>query len=168
MYMLIYAIYDGSVNGQKKWDCGITVRVMISRLKNRESKTFKCLKAFRTIPPCDRYDEPAHCVLMTGTWYMWISVLMHVNILFHACMCTCTHTCNTYMLTNKHTHVCVHTCFTCISAWYTYWTIRAYITGTPLQNNTEELWCLLHFLDPINYSNIEVCLSTSRSSSTYV
>ena len=29
------------------------------------------------------------------------------------------------------------------------------MTGTPLQNNTEELWCLLHFLDEDSYYDID-------------
>eukprot|EP00468_Gymnochlora_sp_CCMP2014_P002076 CAMPEP_0167742078 /NCGR_PEP_ID=MMETSP0110_2-20121227/1220_1 /TAXON_ID=629695 /ORGANISM="Gymnochlora sp., Strain CCMP2014" /LENGTH=1481 /DNA_ID=CAMNT_0007626217 /DNA_START=21 /DNA_END=4466 /DNA_ORIENTATION=+ len=32
---------------------------------------------------------------------------------------------------------------------------RLLITGTPLQNSMEELWCLLHFLDPKKFSNLE-------------
>ncbi|EKX33876.1 hypothetical protein GUITHDRAFT_45412, partial [Guillardia theta CCMP2712] len=32
------------------------------------------------------------------------------------------------------------------------------MTGTPLQNNTEELWCLLHFLSPNNFDNLELFL----------
>lgn len=29
------------------------------------------------------------------------------------------------------------------------------MTGTPLQNNTEELWCLLHFLAPDSFADLE-------------
>jgi len=29
------------------------------------------------------------------------------------------------------------------------------MTGTPLQNNTEELWCLLHFLAPDAFADLE-------------
>ena len=27
------------------------------------------------------------------------------------------------------------------------------MTGTPIQNNMQELWVLLHFLDPINFNH---------------
>lgn len=29
------------------------------------------------------------------------------------------------------------------------------LTGTPLQNNTKELWSLLNFIDPNNFNNCE-------------
>jgi SNF2 family DNA or RNA helicase len=34
------------------------------------------------------------------------------------------------------------------------------MTGTPLQNNTEELWCLLHFLAPNQFADLEAFIST--------
>ena len=33
------------------------------------------------------------------------------------------------------------------------------LTGTPLQNNMVELWCILHFLDPRKFPNKEIFLS---------
>jgi SNF2 family DNA or RNA helicase len=32
---------------------------------------------------------------------------------------------------------------------------RVLLTGTPLQNNTQELWALLHFLDPVKFDDVE-------------
>ncbi|KAJ1473752.1 P-loop containing nucleoside triphosphate hydrolase protein, partial [Baffinella frigidus] len=33
------------------------------------------------------------------------------------------------------------------------------LTGTPIQNNTEELWCLLHFLSPLGFADKEAFLT---------
>ena len=32
---------------------------------------------------------------------------------------------------------------------------RVLLTGTPVQNNTEELWSLLHYIDPANFADLE-------------
>ena len=33
---------------------------------------------------------------------------------------------------------------------------RVLLTGTPVQNNTEELWSLLHYIDPANFADLEL------------
>jgi SNF2 family DNA or RNA helicase len=37
------------------------------------------------------------------------------------------------------------------------------LTGTPLQNNTEELWTLLNFIDPAKFEYVTLLLSLSIS-----
>lgn len=34
------------------------------------------------------------------------------------------------------------------------------VTGTPLQNSIQELWALLHFLEPNKFSNMELFVET--------
>jgi hypothetical protein len=120
--------------------------------------------AFRTIPPCDRYEEPAHYVLLTG---------VHVCVCMHVCeyVCMCVRSepfLRAIFMRNLHmcpydrcVQVCISYVCMCVPVRvykyiHTFIHTYTFAAGTPLQNNTEELWCLLHFLDPINYSNIDV------------
>ncbi|XP_074310601.1 protein CHROMATIN REMODELING 5 [Silene latifolia] len=44
---------------------------------------------------------------------------------------------------------------------------KVLITGTPLQNSVEELWALLHFLDPDKFSNKDVFVQNYKNLSSF-